>query len=225
MDKLINGDIKINNTYPCIINITYEEINSEDVILYLQEIIKKLVKDKPSLISLSESVPKIDDDIIIFEVISKMEEETVIAEEENIRKILARFGFLDYYITTNINEEKQKNVEEELKNVQAPMEYKVSLKEYKPGEVILGKSIQKEMVKISSINNVGRNITIEGYIETVDYLERDNINIITLSINDNEKSILAKVFKKDKEEYLPLKNVCNKIYLIYIKIMDLNISL
>lgn len=74
--------------------------------------------------------------------------------------------------------------------------------ELTPGDVILGKEITKEAVGIDSITNVGKNVTIEGYVESISYLERDNINIITLSINDNSKSIMAKIFKKEK------KNIC-----------------
>ncbi len=207
IDKLINTKYKINNTYPCLIDITYQNISEENLLEYLNEIIKKLVALKPSLINLLDNKPLIDDDIIIFEVISESEAETITKEEASIRRMLASYGLKDYFITTKLNEEKREEVEEELKNVQAPATYQEITHEYTPGEVIIGKNITKEPIPISSINNVGRNITIEGYIESISYLERDNINIITLSICDNEKSIMAKIFKKDKEEYLPLKNV------------------
>ena len=207
INKLINNKYKINGLYNCNIYINYDNITSEDVLTYIEEIIKKIVEEKPSLISLLDNKPLIDDDIIIFEVISNIEEERIKKEENNIHRILASLGLKDYYITTKLNEEKQKEVEEVLKDVQAPATFKEVIHEYTPGEVIMGKNITKEFQPINSINNIGRNITIEGYIESISYLERDNINIITLSINDNNKSIMAKIFKKDKEEYLPLKNI------------------
>ncbi len=206
IDKLINNKYKINNTYDCNIYIDYDTITSTDVLSYIEEIIKRLVAEKPALISLLDNKPIIDDDIIIFEVISNIEEERIKKEAGNISKILTNLGIKDYYITTKLNEEKQKEVEETLKDVQKPATYQEVVHEYTPGEVIMGKNITKECTPISSITNIGRNITIEGYIESISYLERDNINIITLSINDNNKSIMAKIFKKDKEEYLPLKN-------------------
>lgn len=204
--KLLNGEFKIKNQYKCLININYDNITEEDVKQYLRNIIEKLVEAKPSLVSIKEIEPIIDDDIIIFEVISEIEEEIIKKEEANIRKMLADFGLHDYLITTKVNEEKRKEVVEELENVQAPATYVEVSHELTPGEVILGKEITKEAVDISSITNVGRGLTIEGYIESISYLERDNINIITISINDNKKSIMAKIFKKDKEEYLPIKN-------------------
>lgn len=205
IDRLINGSYLINGEYKCNIYITYVNITDEDLLEYVKIIMEKLVEKKPSLISLLESTPIIDDDIIIFEVISITEEENIKKEEANIRKILASYGFRDYLITTKVNEDKRKEVETELESVQAPAKYKEEVHEFTPGEAILGKAITKEPVSISSINSIGRNITIEGFIDSVTYLERDNINIITLNINDNHKSIMAKIFKKDKEEYLPIK--------------------
>lgn len=204
-NKLLNKEYKINNEYKCKMIINYDEITEEDLIIYLKEIIKKLVETKPSLVSLQEFVPIIDDDIIIFEVISESEEETIKKEESTIRSYLDKYGLKDYLITTKLNETKREEIINELEQVQAPMDYTPIVHEFTPGEVLLGKKIVKEPIAISSITNIEKNVTIEGYIETISYLERDNINIITLEINDNNKSLVAKVFKKEKEEYLSLK--------------------
>ena len=198
---------KINNEYKCLIFLSYEEITDEDVLLYVEEIVKRLTLKKPSLISLLENKPIIDDDIIIFEVMSPTEEENIKKEEANIRKVLSDYGLKDYFITTRLNEEKRKDIEEELKEVQAPIAYVEKVKEFNPGSIVLGKAITKEPIDINIINNVGRNITIEGYIESISALERENINIMTLNINDNTKSFLVKIFQKDKDEYLKLKEV------------------
>jgi len=205
-NALLNKPYLINNKYKCNIFLNYLNITDEDIINYLNEIIKELIISKPSLVSLEDSTPLIDDDLIIFEVISEVEVETIKKEESGIRKILTHFGFKDYLITTKLNEEKRKIIESELEQVQAPMKFVESVHELTPGDIILGKAITKEALSISNITNIGKNITIEGYIESISYLERDNINIITISLNDNTKSIMAKIFKKDKEEYLPLKN-------------------
>ena len=197
---------KINGKYKCNVTINYDEVSGEDCLSYVKEIVKRLTEKKPSLISLLECEPTIDDDIIIFEVMSPSEEENIKKEEANIRKMLSLYGLKDYFITTKVNEELRKNVTEELAQVQAPVEYKEIVREFTPGSIVLGKSITKEPVNISSINNVGRNITIEGYVESVSVLERENINIITLNVNDNTKSFLTKIFVKDKEEYKSIKD-------------------
>ena len=201
VDALLNAkENKINGIYKCNIILNYAKIKESDCLTYVKEIVKRLTEKKPSLISLLECEPTIDDDIIIFEVMSPTEEESIKKEEGNIRKILTEYGLKDYFITTKLNEELRKTVEQELENVQAPIEYKEIIREFTPGSIVLGKSITKEPVNINTINNVGRNITIEGYIESISLLERENINIITLSINDNSKSIMAKIFQKEKEE-------------------------
>lgn len=198
---------KINGEYKCNIMINYDEVKSEECLEYLRAIVKRLVDKKPSLISLVERTPIIDDDIIIFEVMSPAEEENIKKEENNILKMLSEYGLKDFFITTKLNEELRENVSKELAEVQAPIEYKEVVKEFTPGDIILGKAITKEPVNILSINNVGRNITIEGYIESISVLERENINIITINVNDNSKSMLAKAFFKDKEEYLKIKEI------------------
>lgn len=205
MNKLLTENYKINDTYNCQIFISYEEVTESACLSYVNEIIKELVSEKPSLISLLDNEPKIDDDIIIFEVLSNTEEEIIKKEEVNIRSKLSRLGLPDYFITTKINEQARTLIKEELENVQAPVEFKETIKEFTPGEVIIGKAITKEATSIAEITNVSKNITIEGFIDSISYLERDNINIITLEINDNTKSILAKVFEKDKDEYSIIK--------------------
>ena len=66
IDKLISGSYLINGKYKCNIYITYVNITDEDLLEYVKIIMEKLVEKKPSLISLLESIPVIDDDIIIF---------------------------------------------------------------------------------------------------------------------------------------------------------------
>ena len=64
--SLVHTTHKINGKYKCSVYISYENITDVDVITYLAEIIKELVNDKPSLVSLQDTLPIIDDDIIIF---------------------------------------------------------------------------------------------------------------------------------------------------------------
>ncbi len=203
---LLNKKYKIHDNYPCEIYLNYENIKDDDVKIYVREIMNELVLDKPSLVSLLDNEAIIDDDIIIFEVISETEEEIIKKEQANILSSLEKYGFHGYFITTRMNEEKRKEVVSELESAQAPVEYKEQIQEFIPGSVIKGKAITKEASPIGSITSVSKSVTIEGYIESISYLERDNINIITLSINDNDKSIMAKIFEKEKEKYLLIKN-------------------
>lgn len=140
VEELINSTHLINNEYKCNVYIAYTNITAEDVINYVIKIVERLVEKKPSLVSLLESTPILDDDIIIFEVISETEEENVKKEEANIRKTLASFGFKDYLITTKVNEDKRKAVETELEQVQAPAKYVEVKHELTPGEPLLGKA-------------------------------------------------------------------------------------
>ena len=73
--------------------------------------------------------------------------------------------------------------------------------------------IDASKYKELAINNITgemKNVFVEAYVFGLDTLERENINIITLKISDNSNSLLAKLFKKKKNEYLEcLSNIKN----------------
>lgn len=178
----------------------YDEILEEDQMTYLKYMLESLVKKRPSLMGILESPITFDGEIAMIEVGSKTEEAELKREIKGLVKGLNEFGFSDFYITITLNKEKEASIKEELK--------KEVVEEVTPApksDVFLGKHIDGELTTISSIIGDIRNIIVEVYVFGIDTLEKENINIMTLKISDRTNSILAKIFKKDKEDFESIK--------------------
>jgi len=191
----------INNKGKCIITLKYAEITKEDVLKNIEEILKIYRIKKPSLGSVFDTLPTIDDEIITFEVANKTEEQELKKEFKSIQKELFLLGLGEYEFSTFLNVEIQKSVQEEIEH--SKKETKVTVEETKKieGNIIIGKEITGDATAISNIVGEVKNVILEAYIFGMDTMERETINIITLKISDKTNSLLAKIFKKDKKEY------------------------
>ena len=185
------------------INFTYDEVRDEDVLNFTKDYLKNLKIRKPSLSGISDDI-KIDEDVITFEVGSNLEEQKIKKESKNIQKELMVFGYGEYEITTFLNQEIINNVKNEIEEAKKNTNYEV--KEQKiEGNILLGKEIKEEISIINNVVGESKNVAFEAYVFGMDYLERDNINIITVKISDKTNSMLAKIFIKDKNEYQLIK--------------------
>ena len=191
-DKGIKGEKK------CKLKFIYETLNDVIVKEVFLNLLDLLIKKRPSLIDIKDSEITVEDGIIIVEVESKIEAEDVKNEAKKIIKELELMDINGYTITTILNTEKQKIIKESLKReavTKNPTTMPIT------SSVIIGKHLEGEIITIDSIISDTKNILVEAYVFGIDTLEKDNINIITLKLSDRTNSILAKLFKKDKEEY------------------------
>lgn len=181
----------------------YDEIRNEDVLAFVKDYLKDLKIRKPSLSGISEDI-KIDDDVITFEVGSNLEEQEIKKESKNLQKELLLFGYREFEITTFLNQEILNNVKNEILEAKKNTNYEVK-EEKIEGNLLLGKEIKEEISIINNVVGETKNVAFEAYVFGMDYLERDNINIITLKISDKTNSMIAKIFIKDKNEYQLVK--------------------
>ena len=181
----------------------YDEIRNEDVLAFVKDYLKDLKIRKPSLSGISEDI-KIDDDVITFEVGSNLEEQEIKKESKNLQKELLLFGYKEFEITTFLNQEILNNVKNEILEAKKNTNYEVK-EEKIEGNLLLGKEIKEEISIINNVVGETKNVAFEAYVFGMDYLERDNINIITLKISDKTNSMIAKIFIKDKNEYQLIK--------------------
>ena len=205
IDKLLKAtENKINDKSDVEIRIMYESITDDDVLRYFKELFSKVINKHPSLASLSNSKIKIKQKDIIIDITNKTEENSIMMEKNKIEKKLEQYGFYNYQIKTFLNEELKEEIKNEIKeSSNKPIKVKKEI-----NNIIIGKHIDGEIETIDNILGETRNIIIEAYIFGIDTLERDNINIITLKVSDKTNSILAKIFKRDKDEYFEvLKNL------------------
>ena len=181
----------------CLIQMHYQTIHTEDVLSYLKACIEDLVEKRPSLVNLKDSKITIDDDIITIEVSTKLEELEVKKEGSTLSNQLCSYGFNKYEITSILNEHMHELVKEEVKN---SYHNEISLEQ--PAKVENSeKPVNATVTAINNIMGDTKNIILEAYIFGIDTIERETINIITLKISDKTNSLLAKIFKRKKEEY------------------------
>jgi len=186
----INDKVKVN------LEITLDKISKDNTLKVFKNIFKDFINTKPSLSGIVDNNITLDEDIFIVEVNTKVEERIVLDNVKLLLKRLEKYGIKDVNITTEINEENQKEIIKEMTSSHE----EVLVKEISP--VFIGKHIDMEPITVNDITNEIRNILIEGFIfGEVETRETEKINIITLKISDKTNSILAKIFKKDHDEY------------------------
>ena len=192
--KGINGEKK------CVIKMNYKNISEESINDYVKQLILALVEKRPSLISLKDSNIVIDDEIISIEVNTKNEEELILKECKWFNTTLKNYGLGEFTITTVFNKENNESIINEINAIKnSGQEEAPVVKEN--SNMVLGRHVDGEVTTISNIMGDMKNVIIEAYVFGKDNMERETINIITLKISDKTNSILAKVFKKDKNEY------------------------
>ncbi len=190
----------INQKEKCIITLKYAQIKDEDMILYLKELLQELVLKKPSLGCILEQDPNYQDGVLRIQVSNKTLEQEMQKEVKNIINNIKKMGLNEIKIEILFDEEMQKSIQEEILKDKEEKEI-VEVKPTITGNIIVGKEITGEPTAINNIMGDVKSVIFEAYIFGIDTLERENINIITLKISDKTNSIMAKIFKKDKQEY------------------------
>ncbi len=198
VDALIKAtDNKINGLKEVNVNFIYHNITDDDIFTYFNDYLSNLIKKRPSLISLADAQIKVENQVITVEVANKIEELEVIKETENIISSLSKYGFSNLTIKTFLNKKLEEDIKKSMEN-SAPAP--IAIPEEKTN-IIIGKHIDGEVENIDNILGDTKNIIVEAYVFGIDSMERENINIATLKISDKTNSIIAKIFKRDIDEY------------------------
>lgn len=180
----------------CLLDVSYKNISDDKLLLFIKDIINEIIVGHPSLGFLNEIGLKIVEDTLLFEVSGKYEYDLCNEYSAKIINKLKTFGIKN--INTKINISDSKN-EELTKKIKTPKKG-IKIEEPKKEELSNDYKAYQDMV-INNIMGETKKVAIEAFIFGIDTLERDNINIITLKISDKTNSIIAKIFKKKKDEY------------------------
>ncbi len=183
------------------IKMHYDEIRKDDIIDYITNIKKELIEEKPSLMGMKDTNILYDEDIITFEVTSIYEESEIKKEAKKIKEKLMMAGLGDIEISTFLNLDLKEEVKKEIENSKINEPKKEDILERKEGEPIVGKKIEGEPIVINNIMGDMKNVILEVFVFDKETMERETINILTLKISDKTNSILAKIFKKKKDEF------------------------
>ncbi len=210
----------INGKSKCHINYIYDDMDDEDILEAFKVLLGDLITKRPSLVSLENKNITIDDDFIIIELDSKSEEYDMIQKEiRGLGDELVELGFYEMEITTAINKDNERKIQEEIEELRnrkieidyvPEPEFNNGGNSYSKGGWTPKKKVEysrEGLVTIESIDQEENNVHLEAYIFGAEFNQlktkdgRD-LFLITLKISDNTSSILAKCFAKDEEDFI-----------------------
>ena len=192
-------------------------INATDDSDYLEEYFDNLIT------SLADSSIKyrcfigrnfdIDNEKIIFETYNKAEYTYMIEKKEFLNKEIRKYGYkkeIDIVLKEDKGNEILNEIEKDMV-VEMPkvMSKKNNISETKTDEKKYFRPKKDTSVtKLKDIQFEIDNVTIEGMIFGIDMFEsKSGYKIITLKVTDNTDSIYVKMFTKDNEEYIRIKDL------------------
>lgn len=193
------------------IQMTYEELNPELVMEYFLYYFDDVVEENPSLSGIDKDKIKLDDDIILIEVTSKLEENVLKKECKKIMKKLEEMGISGIDISFILNEKEVEKIKEQIEKEKADVKIPIPVmkEETKPKWQMRKKvEYQREgLVSIASLNQEENAVNLEAYIFDAEFTQltkKDGtpLFLVTLKISDNSSSILGKTFAKDEEEFV-----------------------
>lgn len=185
----------------CELKLNYEEILDGQLEEYIEGLKEQLMKEKPSLLGMKDTKIEIMGSEIILEVTNKFEEEEILKNAKRLEESLIKYGFGEYQIKSILNKELNEEVKKEIETSKASDKIEKKEIEIPKGSAIVGKKIEGEPSVINNIMGDMKNVILEAFVFDKEGMERETINILTLKISDKTNSILAKIFKKKKEEY------------------------
>lgn len=209
-NKGIEGKVKCNLAF------VWNEIDDEDILQAFKVLLGDLIAKRPSLVSLENKNISVNDDVINIELDSRSEEYDMLKKElKGLSERLVDLGFYEMDITTAINHENERKIQEEIENdrnkiVEIDFPIDDDPKSNNNGGWTPKKKVdykREGIVSIESIDQEENSVHLEAYIFGSEFTQlktkdgRD-LFLITLKISDNTSSILAKCFAKDEEDYL-----------------------
>ena len=210
MTKLIDMCSEgLNDVKKILIEMSYENMNAERVLDYFIYFVNKVIENSPSLSGINTDNFRIDDDVIIIQVSSKIEETTLKKESKKILKNMETLGIKGYEVSFVLNEDEKKEIKEIIEKQKKEVKVtRVVVEEQKPAWQQKKKvEYQREgVVAISSIDQEENAVNLEAYIFDSEFTvlkKKDGspLYLVTLKISDNTSSILAKTFAADEDEF------------------------
>ncbi|HIS18238.1 MAG TPA: PHP domain-containing protein, partial [Candidatus Coprovivens excrementavium] len=208
----LNG---IHGQNKCYVHYVYNDMYDDDILEAFKVLLGELIIKRPSLVSLENKNITIDGDSIVVELDSKSEEFDILKKEiKGLSQDLVNLGFYEVDITTAINKENERKIQEEIeedRNRKIEISYDESSYSKNTGNGWTPKKkvdySREGVVTIDSIDREENNVHVEAYVFGAEFNQlktkdgRD-LFLITLKISDNTSSILAKCFAKDEEDFI-----------------------
>ena len=101
----INGEKSVE------VNLSYDNIDNNDVINYLNYLIDDIIIKRPSLISIKKSNIEVLNNTIYFHVLNDFEKSDLLHESKDILQKLERYGLGNFNIEVSISEDERKSLQ------------------------------------------------------------------------------------------------------------------
>lgn len=194
------------------IEITYNNINPDDVLEYFIYFLNKVINQNPSLLGVNTDNIHIDDEVIIVEVTSKIEETTLKKECKKISKTMEDLGIHGFEVSFVINESEKEKIKQQIEKEKEEVVIPKRMESTDKPKWQAKKKVEYQregIVPISSITREENSVNLEAYVFDAEYnalTKKDGtpLYLATLKISDNTSSILAKTFARDEEEFATL---------------------
>ena len=186
---------KIKGKSECFVTLEYENMDDDNLSIYLNELLTAFYIEKPSLskihINYEDGLAKI---VTHFSIESKIIE----SDLPKIKSLFKMYG-LDVNVQICLDDKEAQKIKEEIeKENEEPV---VKIKE---NPMVMGAHIEGEPTKLIDINEEVKNIIFEVYIFGMETIERQGkkgpFYINNLKVSDKTDSYLMKIVKFDKDE-------------------------
>ena len=199
----INGEKSVE------VNISYDNIDNNDVINYLNYLIDDIIIKRPSLISIKKSNIEVLNSTIYFHVLNDFEKSDLLHESKDILQKLERYGLGNFNIEVSISEDERKSLQEEIEQEKLS----VSSKKEEESPVIMGVHKDGDVIKLNNILGEVKNIIVEVYIFAKEVSERQGkkgtVFIMNLKVSDKTDSYPLKIVRFNEEEFTHLNKKLN----------------
>ncbi len=191
------------------IEISYDNLNTDDVLEYFIYFLNKVIAQNPSLLGVNTDKIRIDEEVIIVEVTSKIEETTLKKECKKISKMLEDLGIHGFEISFVINENEVEAIKKQIDKEKSEVVIPTKMENTDKPKWQNRKKVEYQregIVAISSIAREENSVNLEAYVFDSEFnvlTKKDGtpLYLVTLKISDNSSSILAKTFARDEEEF------------------------
>lgn len=194
-----------------------------DILSYLEYYLNELSSKSPALKSLKGNAIAVSDKKADIEVTNSVENNLISSKKEKIISWLSDMGLPGVTIETTLNEQKRKQVKEEIKNLKTNLENEIKTptiayeeKKNNPVLEIKGSALfgvafdDSKLTRIKDIIGEKRGVSICAYITDIKAIEsqRSDYKIFTIKVSDGETPFTCKLFTTDTSVYqFLLKNL------------------
>ena len=206
--------ITFNNAEKVDLILLIDNKSSDYVGDYFRSIINNLSKESARYNVFLDRDINIEDNCILFSVYNKVEKANMIQASNVINDKLKKYGF-DYDLKMELVEDGDNEInniieeETEIKNIEVAKIVEDDKKEIVKNNYRPKKS--KELSEIKDLLYEVDNVNVEAKVFGIDLFEaKSGYKIFTLKITDNTDSMYVKLFTKDDDEFVRIKDFIKK---------------